>query len=179
MVFPSGIRTRTTSLFAAVDCSEACWWPFWPAANSAVLPCLAGSAGGTGEIPSIRIAHLDFKRAGLYQPRSPGYFLLEQLQNALLHLVGLGQCRDTRGVQDLVLGQVGNFGRDVGRPDSIFRLRQVLHLSVDDVAGCLQTIDVGADCTTLGSDGRDRRSDVGQFRLGICGAREIAAQGPS
>ena len=89
--------------------------------------------------------------AGPPPPVSPN--LLQQFQNKLLLLVGLGQRGDAGLFQDGVLGHVCDGSRNISRRDPVFRGGQVLDLVVDDVAGALQAVyaraEMAAQCGYL------------------------------
>ena len=88
---------------------------------------------------------------------------MDKLQYRLLCLVGLLECRDTSGLEDVVLGQVGDSRPDVCVLESVDRTLQVGDLIADDVGGRIEPVDGGANLTALsrdrcdsGMDGRQR-----------------------
>jgi hypothetical protein len=92
-------------------------------------------------------------------PASLDGCLLEQLQNKLLLLVGLGQSGNAGLLQDGVFGQSRHRRGNVGGPDAVFRAGQVLHLVVDDIAGSLQPVHAGAQGAAQAGNGLNGRVD--------------------
>jgi len=88
--------------------------------------------------------------------------LLQQLQNELLLLVGLGQSGDAGLFQDRVFGEVGHDCRNVGSGNCVFRRRQVLHLAVDDGAGCGEPV---GDCTQSATDAGKFRGELKELPM--------------
>lgn len=93
--------------------------------------------------------------------------LLQQFEYELLLLVGLGQRGDAGLFQDGVFGEAGDGRRDVGSGDGVLRRREVLHLTVDDVAGCSQPVDARTQRATNAGYVRDGRIDQSQCCLRV------------
>ena len=93
--------------------------------------------------------------------------LLQQFQYELLLLVSLGQSGDARLFQNRVFGEVGHDGRNIGSRDGVFRRGQVLHLTVDDVAGRGEPVDACAQRAAYASHVGDGRIDQGQRGLRV------------
>ena len=92
---------------------------------------------------------------------------MQQLENQLLLLVGLGQGGNAGLLQDGVARQVRHRRGNVGRRDGVFRRRQVRDLVADDVAGALQPVNAGADIAARESNSLNRTVDVGECGFGI------------
>src|SRR5882672_12325971 len=91
--------------------------------------------------------------------RTISVWLAEQREDALLCRIRLRQRRDAGLVQDGKPREVGDHRRDIRGADAIFGSGQVLGLVADDVAGCLQAVDVRAEGAAQTRYVRDGRVD--------------------
>ena len=88
----------------------------------------------------------------------PKQLLSKQLQNQLLLLVGLGQGGNSGLFQNGVLGEAGHRRWNIGSGDGVLCRGQVLHLTVDDVAGCGQPVHARAQGAANAGDVGDGRA---------------------
>src|SRR5581483_706024 len=112
---------------------------------------------------------------GFPPPPTRSRELLQQLQNKLLLLVGLGKSGDAGLLQDGVLGKIGDRRGDVRGGNAVLCRGQVLHLIADHVAGTLQPVDYRADRAPLYGNCLDGGIDVDQGRLRRCRGEQIGS----
>src|ERR1700746_3609579 len=93
--------------------------------------------------------------------------LLQQFEYELLLLVSLGKSGNTGLLQNGILVEVGHGRRDVGSGDGVLSRRQVLHLAVDNVAGCGEPVDARTQRAANAGYVRDGRIDQGQRSLRV------------
>src|SRR5271155_2894114 len=109
------------------------------------------------------------RKVGRRRARPPPseWGLLQQLQDELLLLVGLGQSRNAGLFQDGIFCQVSNNGRNIGSVDGVFRRRQVDDLAVEHVAGGGEAVDGCAQGTAYAGNVGNGRTDQSKRGLGI------------
>src|SRR5580704_13223145 len=98
---------------------------------------------------------------------------LQQLGHFLLHAVGLGERRDARLAENLVLRHVRSCRRIVRGLDGVLCRHDVLLLRAHHLADRIQGVDLCADVTVLRSHIGDRQVKIRECRLRIGCGRQI------
>ena len=97
---------------------------------------------------------------------------MQQLQDFLLHRIGLGQGADAGLTQNLVFGQIRSRLTVIGGHDVVLRRNHVGLLGAFNIGRRIQRVDLRSQITALGGYVRDRAVDR---RQRACASVELSS----